>query len=130
MLGSESTRRRGCKAGFTFAEVLAALVIMAIVVPVAIEGLRIGNRAGVVALRKGVAVQLADSLLNELIVTGNWRDSAQNGNFGEEWTGYRWRLLNEAWGKDALRMLSIQVIYQVQNREYTVQLSTLVPPTN
>lgn len=103
---------------------------MAIVIPVAIEGLRIANRAGVVAQRKGEAVRLADGLLNELIVTDQWRNSAQTGTFGEERPGYRWRVLNENWSNDAMRLLSVEVAYQVQNREYHVRLSTLVPPTN
>ncbi len=55
-------------AAFTLAEVLAALTFMAIVIPVAIEGLRIANRAGVVAQRKTVAARVADSVLNEALV--------------------------------------------------------------
>ena len=39
-------------AGFTLAEVLAALVFMAILIPVALEGLSIASRAGEVAARK------------------------------------------------------------------------------
>lgn len=126
---SASSRRRASAAGFTLAEVLAALVIMAIVLPVAVEGLRIANRAGVVAHRKGVAVQLADSLLNELVVTGEWQYSAQDGDFGTEWNGYRWRLRNQNWGSDAMQMLTLEVFYQVQDREYSVRLSTLALPT-
>ena len=129
MRWSACSRRRASAAGFTLAEVLAALVIMAIVLPVAIEGLRIANRAGVVAQRKGVAAQLADGLLNEFVVTGEWQYSAQDGDFGPEWTGYRWRFHNEAWGRDAMQMLTLEVFYQVQDREFSVQLSTLALPT-
>ena len=103
---------------------------MAIVIPVAIEGLQVANRAGVVAQRKSVAVQLADSLLNELIVTGDWQSSSQSGNFGQRWNGYRWRILNENWTRENMRLLSIEVTYPVQNQEYSVRLSTLLPPTN
>lgn len=103
---------------------------MAIVIPVAVEGLRIANRAGVVAQRKGVAAQLADSFLNELVVTGAWQDSAQSGTFAPDWSSYRWTLQNEGWGRDAMRMLTVAVFYQVQDHEYNVQLSTLVQPTN
>ncbi|MEK7675174.1 MAG: hypothetical protein AAB676_04975 [Verrucomicrobiota bacterium] len=110
---------------------LAALVFMAIVIPVAMEGLQIANRAGVVAERKGVAVQLADSLLNELITTGDWRNSGQSGTFADNSKAdnsknMRWRLLNESWGEDAMRLVTMEVTYQVQNQEYSVRLSTLV----
>jgi len=109
--------------------VLAALVVMAIVIPVAIEGMRIANRAGVVAQRKSVAVRLAENQLNDLIVTGNWQYAQRSGTFGEDWPGYRWKLLNENWGQDVMRLISIEVTYEVQNREYSVLLSTVVPPT-
>ena len=102
---------------------------MAIVIPAAVEGLRIANRAGVVAQRKGVATQLADSLLNELIVTKSWYDAAQTGTFGPERPGYRWRVLNETWGRETMRIISVEVTYEVQSKEYQVVLSTLVPPT-
>src|SRR2546425_815074 len=66
--------------GFTLAEVLAALVFMAIVIPVAVEGLQIANRAGQVAVRKGEAMRVADRILNESIVTTNWSKSGQSGS--------------------------------------------------
>ena len=58
-------RRMDCKAsrantrqaGFTLAEVLAALVFMAIVIPAAVHGLRLAGMAGEVAQRKTVAVR-------------------------------------------------------------------------
>lgn len=103
---------------------------MAIVIPVAVEGLRIANRAGVVAHRKSVAVQLADSFLNELVATGEWQNSGQSGDFGVRWNGYRWRLLSENWTRGNMRMLTLEVTYPVQNQEFNVRLSTLIPPTN
>ena len=123
-----STRSRRCAAGFTFAEVLAALAIMAIVLPVAIEGMRLANRAGVVAQRKGVAVQLADGLLNEMIAMDSWQGTDQSGTFGQDREGYRWKLFNENWGSEAVRLVTVEVIYLVQNQEYSVRLSTLAPP--
>ena len=43
---SRGARSRRSAAGFTLAEVMAALVFMAIVIPVALEGLSIATRAG------------------------------------------------------------------------------------
>ena len=64
-LPSSGARRTANRAGFTLAEVLAALVFMAIVVPVAVEGLRVANLAGQVGQRKTVAARVADRVLNE-----------------------------------------------------------------
>lgn len=102
---------------------------MAIVIPVAMKGLQIASRAGVVAQRKSVASRLAESLLNEVIVTQQWEGALQRGDFGEDYNGYEWRILNETWGQEAaLRLISVEVIYRVQDREYNVRLSTLATP--
>jgi type II secretory pathway pseudopilin PulG len=111
---------------FTFAEVLAALVFMAIVIPVAMQGLQIANRAGVVAERKDAAIQLADRLLNEIVVTTNWSNVGQSGVLRQNGREFQWRMLNEPWTETALRLISVEVTYVVQSRPYRVLLSTLV----
>src|ERR1019366_4127245 len=49
---------------FTLAEVLAALLFLAIVIPTAVEALHIASLAGEVAARKGAAARVADRILN------------------------------------------------------------------
>ncbi len=105
---------------------MAALMFMAIVIPVAIEGLRIASRAGVAAERKGVATRLADSRLNELIVTGQWKNAGAGGNFGDRWPGYRWTARNEMWTNQVVHLVTVEVSYPVQNQDFNVRLSTLV----
>ena len=117
------------RAGFTLAEVLAALVFMAIVIPVAVQGLRVANLSGQVAERKSVAARVAERLLNELIVTQQWKESTQGGTVQEDHHEYRWQLRNEAWSKDTLRQVSIQVTFAVQGQDYDVNLTTLVDNT-
>ena len=117
----------GRQAGFTLAEVLAALLFMAIVIPVAVQGLRIASRAGTVSERKAVAAWLADSKLNELIVTGQWQSSAQKGTIDEGWQRYSWTLQLEPWAEDgAMRLVTVRASVPVQGQDYDVQVSTLV----
>ena len=73
-----SAPRRGVDA-FTLAEVLAALVFMAIVIPVALQGLQIASRAGTVAERKREAARVAERVLNESIVTTNYVQAVSSG---------------------------------------------------
>ena len=127
--GNEWCVRRCGRAGFTFAEVLAALVFMAIVIPVAMQGLQLASRAGVVAERKAVAVQLADRLLNELVILDSWRNTGQGGTLIQDGREFNWRLYNEAWLDNTMRLLSMEVTYLVQGREYLVRVSTLVKVT-
>jgi type II secretory pathway pseudopilin PulG len=119
-----STSRRG-RRGFTLVETLAAMLFMAIVIPVAVRGVLLANRAGVVAERTRVASQLADTLLTETIVAELWRDGSQEGDFEEEWPGYRWVLDTEAWDEDSMRVVRVEILFDVQDREYSVRLSTL-----
>ena len=119
-----STTRKDSR-GFTLVETLAAMLFMAIVIPVAVRGVMLANRAGVVAERTRVAAQLADTLLTETVVTESWRYGAQEGDFEEEWPGYRWILDTEAWEEDAMRLVRVEVLYDVEDREYSVRLSTL-----
>ena len=56
-------RRIYCQA-FTLAEILAALVFMAILIPVAMEGLSVASRVGVTAARKTEAALVAERVLN------------------------------------------------------------------
>ena len=113
---------------FTLAEALAAMAFLAIVIPVAIEALHIATLAGVVAQRKVAAAQFADRWLNELLVTGQWKQGGNNGTVQEDTQVYRWRLRTDSWEKDALKRLTLSVTFAAQGRDYDVQLTTLIDP--
>jgi hypothetical protein len=124
------TPARRSESGFTLAEVLAALLFMAIVVPVAIEGLHIAGLAGAVAERKGEAARIAQRVLTENLVTTNWNQSVQNGTTIDGQREFRWTLRTDQWTQDpaqtAMRQLSVQVEFTAQDRKYYVNMSTLV----
>jgi type II secretory pathway pseudopilin PulG len=119
------TTRAGDTAAFTLAEVLAALVFMAIVIPVAIQGLRVASLAGEVAQRKSQAARIADRILNESIVTTNWSQAYQRGSVTEGSTEFNWTLRNDAWGIETLRLVSVEVQFPAQGKSYSVKLSTV-----
>ena len=114
------------EAGFTFAELLTAMLFIALVIPTALQGISLANRASILAQRKIDAVYLADRMLNELIVTESWEDGARSGEFGEPWEGYRWRLYEEPWMEESMLHLTMVVYFQTQDHEYNVHLSTVV----
>jgi type II secretory pathway pseudopilin PulG len=118
------------EAGFTLAEALAALTFMAILVPVAIEGLHVASRAGEVAARKSEAAVVAESVLNEAVVTTNSLQNGQSGTVRQGVHEFHWTIRNDPWNQDAalsnMRLLAVQVDYTVQGRKYDVHLSTLV----
>jgi len=116
--------------GFTLAEVLAALVFMAILIPVAIQALNVASRAGESAVRRGEAALVADSILNQMIVTTNWNQAVQTGTVKQGLRDFHWTLKNEPWSKDpntsTMRQLTVEVTYPVQGTEHAVKLSTLI----
>lgn len=117
------------RAGFTLAEVLAALVFMAIVIPVAVQGLRVANLAGQVGVRKAAAARVAERVLNEALVTGQWQQAVQSGTIAEGFQEYRYDLRVEPWTEGNLRLMTVQVMYPVQGQDYEVRLSTLLDTT-
>ena len=122
--------RRRSTAGFTLAEVLAALLFMAIVIPVAIEGMHVASRAGTVSERKGEAARMAQRLLAENLVTTNLNQAVQGGTLTEGQREFNWTLHSDPWNQDpyqnVIRQLTVEVKFKAQNQEYAVRMSTLV----
>ena len=113
-------------AAFTLAEVLAAMLFLAIVIPAAVEALHVSSLAGEVAVRKGAAARIADRILNESLVTTNWTGGGQqNGTVTDGTLDFRWTLTSQAWPQDAMQLLTAEVKYQAQGKDYSVRLSTL-----
>jgi len=112
-------------ATFTLAEVLAAMLFLAIVIPAAIEALHVASLSGEVAVRKGKAARLADRILNESIVMTNWNTGTQNGTITDGPQEFRWTLSSQNWPVDAMQLLTVEVKYAAQGRDFSVKLSTL-----
>lgn len=120
--------RRG-RGGFTLAEVLAALLFMAILVPVTMQAVSVASRAGILVQRKAVAMRIAERILDEQIVTGQIAVGPGNGNVIEGDITYPWTLRADAWPEDAMNVATVRVEFSVQGNTYDVVLSTLYDPT-
>jgi prepilin-type N-terminal cleavage/methylation domain-containing protein len=137
------------RAGFTLAEVLVALAFMAIVIPVAVRGLQIANRAGVVAQRKAIAARVGERVINEIVVARQWNQGTQSGTEMAGPYPFRWTLHNQPWNQvsasqtttsitginqsvvsaNNIHELSVDVVFSVQSQDYSVHLSTLIDTT-
>ena len=108
---------------------MAALVFMAILIPVALEGLSIASRAGEVAARKSDAALVGERILNESLVTTNWNQTVQSGTLRQGFRDFRWTLRNDPWNGDpnqsVMRLLTVEVKFAAQGQDYSVHLSTL-----
>lgn len=119
----------GRRSAFTLAEVLAALALMAIIIPVAMHGVQIASRAGILGERKTIAMRVAERVLNEQLVTGNLLQTTSSGSIVEEGATYPWTLKSETWSEDAMSVATVQVTFTVQGNDYSVSASTLYDPT-
>jgi type II secretory pathway pseudopilin PulG len=115
-------------AGFTLVEVLAALLFLAIVIPTAIEALHMATLSGEVAVRKSAAARVADRVLNESIVMTNWNSGTQSGTVTEGAQNFNWTLTSQTWPQDSMQLLTAEVKYSAQGKDYSVKLSTLANP--
>ena len=113
--------------GFTLVEVLAALLLMAIIIPVAMEGMSVASRVGVLGQRKAVAMRVAERVLNELIVEGQTQQGSASGNTVDGDTSYPWTMRLENWSEDAMMQMTVTVTFTVQANNYEVSTTTLLP---
>jgi hypothetical protein len=126
-------RARNGNRAFTLAEVLAAMLFMAIVIPVALQGVRIASLAGEVGQRKMIAARIGNKVLNELNVTGQLQNAARSGSVHEGGLDYNWSIRSAIWTEDTtspMTLVTMTVAYKAQGKTYDVKLSTLVPQTS
>ena len=119
------THPRNKRGAFTLAEVLAALLFLAIVIPTAVEALHVASLAGEVAARKSEAARVADRILSESLVTTNWTGGMASGTVTEGILDFRWKLDSRNWPQDSMQLLTAEVTYSAQGRDFSVQMSTL-----
>ena len=90
-----NARRRQQSRGFTLIEVLATMVLLAIVIPVVMRGVTVSLAAADKAKHISTAASLAESKLNDLLTqsltTGSGGGSTMSGNFAPDHPDYQWK---------------------------------------
>lgn len=123
----DARRRDARRRGMTLVEVLATIVMVGIVLPVAMEGVSYSLQASDLARQRTEASALAEAKLNELIATGDWQFGGMTGEFGEPWPDYRWGVSAADWQMDStLKEVSVRVLWTRRGQERVVTLTTLV----
>jgi len=117
--------KRPLRAGFTLVEVLASLVLVALVIPAAMGGIALAIGLGGTAEKQTEAAILGAGKLAELTATGDWLDGEAEGDFGDEWPDYSWQLAVAYWEELEVSQLDLTVTWISRGRERTTTLSTL-----
>jgi len=110
---------------------LAALLFMAILVPVTMQGVSVASRAGLLGQRKAAAMRIAERVLDEQIVMGQIGTAVPYGSIVEGDLSFPWTLKSDPWPEDtviSLNVVSVRVEFTVQGNTYEVTASTLHDP--
>jgi hypothetical protein len=109
--------------------VLAALLLIAIVLPVVMQGLSLATHAASAAKHRTEAAGLAESKLNELVATRQWQTGPLSGDFSPDWPDYRWEATLQSYVNDTsgqnVQEIDLSVFWTNRNRQESVSLSTL-----
>lgn len=109
---------------------MVALLLLAIVIPVAVEAISAASLSGEVAARKGSAARVADRILNESLVTTNW-SSTQSGTASEGVLDFQWTLTSQNWPQNStMQLVTAEVKFMAQGKDFSVKLSTLASQPN
>jgi prepilin-type N-terminal cleavage/methylation domain-containing protein len=115
--------------GFTLFEVLATVMLMAIVIPAITRGISVATMAASGSRMRTEASGMAESKLNELLATGEWQNGQSAGDFGTDWPNYRWTSTVFPWQYDTttagLQEIDVLVTYRFRNVDQSVTVSAL-----
>ena len=130
-----SIRRFQPRRAFTLVEVIATLVLVSIVLPVAMKGVSLCSNTASTARRRAEAGALAESKLGELVATGQWQNGITAGDFGADWPDYQWKADVQLWSptqaadngnRNVINELDVHVTWRSRTGDQTLTLGTLV----
>jgi prepilin-type N-terminal cleavage/methylation domain-containing protein len=110
--------------GTTLIEVIIAMMLIAIILPIALRGIALSHAAGQRAADAMTAAELARGKINELIATDAWQNAALQGDF--DGLPFTWDATAEPWTDATFEQLDVYVRWEDRGRQYFVRLTTLV----
>lgn len=114
------------RAGFTLVEVLAAILILSIALPSIMSALTKAGDLSAMAKHRTEATVLAETKLNELLLTGDWQVGNLTGDFGDQNPGYTWQATVSTWEELNTQQVDVSVTWMARGEPRSVTLSTVV----
>ena len=118
------------KSGFTFLELLATMVLIALIMPVAMHSIALCTQLAGQSEHQIEAAGLAKTKLTELVATEDWQSGDQRGDFGDDWPDYEWSATVTDWTDATVQQLDVTVYWVAQGADKEITLSTLVYETS
>jgi prepilin-type N-terminal cleavage/methylation domain-containing protein len=114
---------------FTLIEVLATLMLMAIVLPSVMKGISMATAAADSARHRTEAAGLAQSQMAQILASQSWSNGNQSGTFAPDWPDYSWESSVTSWPSDStgagLQEIDLKVSWSVNSRPQSITLSAL-----
>ena len=124
-------KKRAAAKGFTLMEVLAALLLTALVLPAVLKGVSLASMLVSDSDRKYEALDLAEAKLAEVLLEESWKNSSSlTGQFDDEYEDYEWVVDVSDWSGANVKQVDVFVTWQQRNRQREIQVSTLVYNAN
>jgi general secretion pathway protein I len=118
--------------GFTLIEVLATLLLMAIVLPIVMRGITMATQAADASRHRTEAAGLAQSEMAQILASQSWQNGNQSGDFGTDWPQYTWDSSVTPWAGDTsgagLQQIDVSVYWSINSKKNSVTLSSLAYP--
>ena len=126
-MSTRTTKRSG---GFTLVEALASLMLLAVVLPFVVRGVNLSARSAADYDRKATAMMLAQTMMEEAILTEAWQFGDSAGEFddslGTDSERYTWSLTSSDWQSSDYLELTLTVFWESGSEQKSVQLKTVV----
>lgn len=124
---SRARRTTSVRHGFTLIEVLAALVLIGVVLPVAMRGVSIALVTAGRARHVGEATELARNKVAELSLALDPSGYTGSGDCGADWPDYSWT--STATSREyGVTEIAVTVKWKSRGQDESVVLSTLAYP--
>jgi prepilin-type N-terminal cleavage/methylation domain-containing protein len=121
-----ATRIRHGRRAFTLVEILATLVLAAIILPVAMSGISLALSVADESRWQTEGAALAQNKMAEIMACSLWSNSSLSGDFSPDQPEYRWAALVHDWQGTRIRQLDVEVSWNSRGQDRHVVLSTLV----
>ena len=116
------------RAAFTLVEVLATILMLAIIVPVAMQAVSLATGVAGAARHRAEAASLAEAQLAFLMTSGEWQTGTLQGDFTQQgFPEYQWFASVNNWTEANVQQLDVMVLWTTPRRgEESIVVSTLV----
>lgn len=113
------------RVAFTLIEVLVAVALLAIVLPVVMGGISLALNVASSARRASLAATLARAKLDELATNGMTGGDA-SGDFGDAGAGFTWSATSQAWDTSGVTRIDVRVGWTDRAHPRSTSMTTLV----